>query len=243
MDAAPGLPGRSPIPVLFRPKGSYLQSSDGIWCSSLGMTASRQWRERTSYLFCGGFQGGRDRRGMEYSPPKITVKRASWARGLRPRPQFAPSQGGKGFRGGGRISAQVFFPLSFLLSLSPSLDSDPGPLALFCRPQGPNFFAGENILAGPKYFVFGGKARQGKAKGFGSGVGWENLWDGEAESQWIVAARLLCHLQYLVPYLSRLQRIHLPDRLELWCKAPGDGSFGRPGGALDACFWGRTGRP
>ena len=42
-----------------------------------------------------------------------------------------------------------------------------------------------------------------------------NRWDGEAESQWIVAARLLYHLQYLVPYLSRLQRIHLPDRLEL----------------------------
>jgi hypothetical protein len=72
---------------------------------------------------------------------------------------------------------------------------------------------------------------------------WENLWDGEAESQWIVAARLLCHLQYLVPYLSRLQRIHLPDRLELWCKAPGDGRFGRSGGALDACFWGRTSAP
>lgn len=42
-----------------------------------------------------------------------------------------------------------------------------------------------------------------------------NRWDGEAESQWIVAARLLYHLQYLVPYLSRLQRIHLPDRLKL----------------------------
>ena len=42
-----------------------------------------------------------------------------------------------------------------------------------------------------------------------------NRWDGEAESQWIVAARLLYHLQYLVPYLSRLQRIHLPDRVEL----------------------------
>ena len=48
--------------------------------------------------------------------------------------------------------------------------------------------------------------------------GWRevtNRWDGEAESQWIVAARLLYHLQYLVPYLSRLQRIHLPDRLKL----------------------------
>ena len=42
-----------------------------------------------------------------------------------------------------------------------------------------------------------------------------NRWDGEAESQWIVAARLLYHLQYLVPYLSRLQRIHLPDRVKL----------------------------
>lgn len=47
-----------------------------------------------------------------------------------------------------------------------------------------------------------------------------NRWDGEAESQWIVAARLLYHLQYLVPYLSRLQRIHLPDRVKLQCKAP-----------------------
>ena len=62
----------------------------------------------------------------------------------------------------------------------------------------------------------------------------------EAESQWIVAARLLCHLQYLVPYLSRLQRIHLPDRLELQCKAPEHGFFRRPGGALDTCFWERT---
>jgi hypothetical protein len=29
----------------------------------------------------------------------------------------------------------------------------------------------------------------------------------EAESQWIVATRLLCHVRYPVPYLSRLQRI------------------------------------
>ena len=65
----------------------------------------------------------------------------------------------------------------------------------------------------------------------------------EAESQWIVAARLLCHLQYLVPYLSRLQRIHLPDRLELQCKAPGRGFFRQPGGALDTCFWERTSTP
>ena len=55
----------------------------------------------------------------------------------------------------------------------------------------------------------------------GSGKEVTNRWDGEAESQWIVAARLLYHLQYLVPYLSRLQRIHLPDRLELDAKRPG----------------------
>jgi len=40
-----------------------------------------------------------------------------------------------------------------------------------------------------------------------------------AESQWIVAARPLCHLQYPVAYLSRLQRILLNDRLELNFKA------------------------
>ncbi|BBN11781.1 hypothetical protein Mp_5g14690 [Marchantia polymorpha subsp. ruderalis] len=42
----------------------------------------------------------------------------------------------------------------------------------------------------------------------------------KAESQRIEAARLLCCLQYLVPYSSRLQRIHLPNRLELRFKAP-----------------------
>ena len=55
---------------------------------------------------------------------------------------------------------------------------------------------------------------------FASFKGVTNRWDGEAESQWIVAARLLYHLQYLVPYLSRLQRIHLPDRLKLNAKRP-----------------------
>ena len=55
---------------------------------------------------------------------------------------------------------------------------------------------------------------------FASVRGVTNRWDGEAESQWIVAARLLYHLQYLVPYLSRLQRIHLPDRLKLNAKRP-----------------------
>ena len=40
-----------------------------------------------------------------------------------------------------------------------------------------------------------------------------------AESQWIVAARPLCHLQYPVAYLSRLQRILLAARWELRFKA------------------------
>ncbi|XVF12853.1 hypothetical protein REPUB_Repub08aG0155400 [Reevesia pubescens] len=36
-----------------------------------------------------------------------------------------------------------------------------------------------------------------------------------AESQWIVAARPLCHLQYPVEYLSHLQRILPAARWEL----------------------------
>ncbi|KAK7376529.1 hypothetical protein VNO78_34520 [Psophocarpus tetragonolobus] len=40
-----------------------------------------------------------------------------------------------------------------------------------------------------------------------------------AESQWIVAARPLCHLQYPVAYLSRLQRILPAARWELRFKA------------------------
>ena len=37
--------------------------------------------------------------------------------------------------------------------------------------------------------------------------GWDESERRRAESQWIVAARPLCHLQYPVTYLSRLQRI------------------------------------
>ncbi|KAK7365720.1 hypothetical protein VNO78_39106 [Psophocarpus tetragonolobus] len=49
-------------------------------------------------------------------------------------------------------------------------------------------------------------------------------WEGRikatrAESQWIVAARPLCHLQYPVAYLSRLQRILPAARWELRFKA------------------------
>ena len=45
-----------------------------------------------------------------------------------------------------------------------------------------------------------------------------------AESQWIVAARPLCHLQYPVAYLSRLQRIRAAAGLELRFKAAPLGS-------------------
>lgn len=50
------------------------------------------------------------------------------------------------------------------------------------------------------------------------------VWEGRiratrAESQWIVAARPLCHLQYPVAYLSRLQRILPAARWELRFKA------------------------
>ncbi|XXG87914.1 hypothetical protein AAC387_Pa12g0257 [Persea americana] len=45
-----------------------------------------------------------------------------------------------------------------------------------------------------------------------------------AESQWIVAARPLCHLQYPVAYLSRLQRILPAVRSKLIFKAARRGS-------------------
>ena len=48
-----------------------------------------------------------------------------------------------------------------------------------------------------RVFIFGVKI---------GGEGDESVRHG-AESQWIVAARPLCHLQYPVTYLSRLQRI------------------------------------
>lgn len=64
-----------------------------------------------------------------------------------------------------------------------------------------------------------------------------------AESQWIVAARLLCHLQYPATYLSRLQRIHLPDRLELPFRAPGTAASAASGETLDTCSRGRTSAP
>ncbi|PHT26639.1 hypothetical protein CQW23_33751 [Capsicum baccatum] len=62
-----------------------------------------------------------------------------------------------------------------------------------------------------------------------------------AESQWIVAARPLCHLQYPIAYLSRLQRILPAARPKLYF----NGTLRRPprpfrrgGLANDTCPWG-----
>jgi hypothetical protein len=89
----------------------------------------------------------------EYSPPKITVNRGSWARGLRPRAQFAAIQGRKGFREGrkefGKKKCQVF-SLFLSLFVFPSFDSDPGPLARPVPPAGQEFLAGGNIPGGGK---------------------------------------------------------------------------------------------
>ena len=54
--------------------------------------------------------------------------------------------------------------------------------------------------------------------GYG-GVGGDESKRQRAESQRIVAARPLCPLQYPVAYLSRLQRILLATRWELYFKA------------------------
>lgn len=54
---------------------------------------------------------------------------------------------------------------------------------------------------------------------YGEGGGRDESERQRAESQWIVAARPLCHLQYPVAYLSRLQRILPAARWELYFKA------------------------
>lgn len=111
-------------------------------------------------------------------------------------------------------------------------------------------FGNRAFSKGPRAQGEGGREEKKNAKSR-NGVGLDKIWrkgrdkslGREAESQWIVAARLLCHLQYLVPYLSRLQRIHLPDRLEFQYKAPGAGFFRRTEETLDLCFWERTSAP
>ncbi|KAK7383887.1 hypothetical protein VNO78_29574 [Psophocarpus tetragonolobus] len=59
----------------------------------------------------------------------------------------------------------------------------------------------------------------GHAETFNSGIREGRIKATRAESQWIVAARPLCHLQYPVAYLSRLQRILPAARWELRFKA------------------------
>ena len=118
------------------------------------------------YLFCGGFGGGPGLEGDGIFPSENHGKTRVLGPGAAPPAPVCTQSGEERISGKRKNFRLSVFP-SFLPSLSPSFDSDPGPLALFCRPQGPNFFAGENILAGPKYFVFGGKARQRD-----SGVGW-----------------------------------------------------------------------
>ena len=54
-----------------------------------------------------------------------------------------------------------------------------------------------------------------KIEGLGLKRGRDESKRQRAESQWIVAARPLCHLQYPVAYLSRLQRILPAARWEL----------------------------
>ncbi|PHT27716.1 Regulator of rDNA transcription protein 15 [Capsicum baccatum] len=62
-----------------------------------------------------------------------------------------------------------------------------------------------------------------------------------AESQWIVAARPLCHLQYPIAYLSRLQRFLPAARWKLYfnCTLRRPPRPFRCGGlANDTCLWG-----
>lgn len=64
-----------------------------------------------------------------------------------------------------------------------------------------------------------------------------------AGSQWIVAARPLCHLQCPVAYLSRLQRIQPTGRLEFRSKVAPRGECAARGVAFDVCPWGCLGAP
>ncbi|PPR83827.1 hypothetical protein GOBAR_AA36888 [Gossypium barbadense] len=66
---------------------------------------------------------------------------------------------------------------------------------------------------GPRCAIF----PEGAARPSGDG-GRDESKRQRAESQWIVAARPLCHLQYSVAYLSRLQRILPIARWELRSK-------------------------
>src|SRR5436190_7155215 len=88
-----------------------------------------------------------------------------------------------------------------------------------------------------------GEGQRGGNFTIGGGGGEESVRRG-AGSQWIVAARPLCHLQCPVAYLSRLQRIQPAGRLEfrskgaprLLCRA-GRGLRHVPVGAQAPLLW------
>ena len=69
--------------------------------------------------------------------------------------------------------------------------------------------------------------RPDRAETSGQGWGRDRIGATWAESQWIVAARPLCHLQYPVAYLSRLQRILPAARREFLQGVPCDSSAAR----------------
>lgn len=75
-------------------------------------------------------------------------------------------------------------------------------------------------------------------EGEGIGGGGDESVRQRAGSQWIVAARPLCHLQCPVAYLSRLQRIQPADRLEFHFK--GDPAARPPRGQHPSA-WARGG--
>ena len=62
-----------------------------------------------------------------------------------------------------------------------------------------------------------------------------------AGSQWIVAARPLCHLQCPVAYLSRLQRIQPAARSESRFEAAARGRSAAVAAACDTGPWGTRG--
>ncbi|PHT25604.1 Regulator of rDNA transcription protein 15 [Capsicum baccatum] len=77
----------------------------------------------------------------------------------------------------------------------------------------------------------------GRAAGWLDWMGRDEPERQRAESQWIVAARPLCHLQYPIAYLSCLERILPAARWKLYFKAAA-ATLPRGGLANDTCHWG-----
>src|ERR1700680_1753996 len=112
------------------------------------MTASRQGRERTFYLYWRGFRGGE---GGIFSSENYGNSRVLGPGAAPPGPICSHSgeeriSGRKEF---GKKKSQVF-SLFLSLFVFPSFDSDPGPLARPVPPAGQEFLAGGNIPGGGK---------------------------------------------------------------------------------------------